>query len=367
MQGELYEEITGALVCTYGPFQVYTLMQSRSDDLIEETHEHYLIVLVDDQDEVVEAIWHYDSRVELPWVVYAVKQRLSLQMRIIEERIENLNQVSQPDNMAKIRANLDAFIASNRISKDYMQFLSAESMVERLQLQLDRLRVDNAHLAEALRQVEAMHLEGIHDVSGEANTEYERQMQRVNDGRRKAEAWLPYVGEGITNWHTILGPLVMQAGPFRVYQSMGQFGRFTSPPRVVTSESGWSWTNPQYMILFKDDRLGTFDIWRFPYRSVPCPLQVSRPARSWFAQLNDSINAATKAIEEESNPEETLPMREALVWRKRIYLTVYDAWVALGCPDAPDDNPDPTFDPTTAAGFGTFRSGKEPTGPDSQM
>ncbi len=46
-------------------------------DLITETDKHHLILLMNDQDEAVEAIWHYDSRVDLPRIVYAIKQRLS--------------------------------------------------------------------------------------------------------------------------------------------------------------------------------------------------------------------------------------------------------------------------------------------------
>ena len=70
--------------------------------------------------------------------------------------------------------------------------------------------------------------------------------------------------------------------------------------------------------------------------------------------LNPSENcskAAIKALDEASDPNESQRIRESLAWQRKIYLTVYDAWVALGCLDAPDDNPDPTFDPSSAMDF----------------
>jgi hypothetical protein len=362
MHDETFEEITGSLVRSYGPVQVYTLMQMRSDDLVEETDKHHLIVLVDEQEKVTAAIWHYDSRIDLPWIVYAIKRYLSIRTRMVDETAKSLEGMRQPENMAKIQANFDRAIAAHGWDKDPSTYLSAERFVERQQFGLDRLRTDRHNIAEALREVEAMHPEGIQNVTDEASAEHERQMQRINEGRRKAEAWRPYVGKGIRDYHSFLGPHVLHAGPFHVYQNMGVFGRLDLHSGIEF-EGG---SNVPYMILFEDETLGTFDIATMHFRYVPDPLQVCRPARSWFAQLSHSIDAATKAIEEASNPEETQHIREALIWRKRIYLAVYDAWVALGCPGAPDDNPDPTFDPTTAAGFGTFRSGIEPSRSDSQ-
>ena len=56
MRNEVYEDITGSLIHTYGSFQVYTLMESVRKGWIAETDEHHLIVLGDDQDEVIQAI-----------------------------------------------------------------------------------------------------------------------------------------------------------------------------------------------------------------------------------------------------------------------------------------------------------------------
>ena len=52
-------------------------MESVDENHIAETDEHHLIVLVDDQDEVKAAIWHYDSRIDLPWIVYAISRYLT--------------------------------------------------------------------------------------------------------------------------------------------------------------------------------------------------------------------------------------------------------------------------------------------------
>src|SRR5690242_12525756 len=103
MHNRHYEDITGSLVRTYGPFRVYRLMEmaGRDLDLIAETDKHHLIVLVNNQDEAVEAVWHYDPRVDLPWIVYAVKQRLGIYekmiARIAGEQAQFMDLISQPE------------------------------------------------------------------------------------------------------------------------------------------------------------------------------------------------------------------------------------------------------------------------------
>ena len=246
------------------------------------------------------------------------------------------------------QVHFDKLIAENDWAKNAARRLAAENMVSHEQYKLDQLQADYDNFAEALRKVEMIRLEGIQDVSDEANTEREQQELRIAEGRRKAEIWPPYVGKGIIDYHCFLGASVLQAGPFHVYQNMGKIERLS----LLSGSDFARGFNVPYMILFEDDIFGTFDIGDMYYRYVPGPLQVCRPTRSWFSQLNGFINAAIKALIEASHPDEAQRLQESLMWSKKLYLKVYNAWVALDCPDAPTDDPDPVFDPSTAAVFG---------------
>lgn len=349
MHDERFEEITGSLVRTYGPIQVYRLMEEVDEDRIAETDEHHLIVLVDEQDKVKGAIWHYDSRVDLPWITCAIRRYLSIRELTIGKQRKLLSMLRQPEQMAMSQAHFDKLISENDWAKKAAQRLTAENMASHEQYELDILQGDGESFVEALGEVETMYSDGIRNVSDEVNAEYEHQEQRIAIGRRKAEAWLPYVGNGILDYHPILGRPVLQSGPFHIYQSIGRFDRL----RLHSGVDFVGGMNVPYVILFEDDTLGTFDIGDMYYRYVPGPLQVCRPARSWFAQLSGSIKRAIKALDEASNPDDAQRVRESLAWQRKIYLTVYEAWVALGCPDAPTDNPDPVYDPSTAAVFDT--------------
>ncbi len=180
-------------------------------------------------------------------------------------------------------------------------------------------------------------------------------MQRIEEGRRVATSWWKhvdkYVDKGI-NSHSILGPSVRQVGPFHIYQSLGEYGRLDALPSVHVTESSISWTPPpHYMILFEDETLGIFDIWPTPSHYVPGAFQICRPARNWFYLWNEAIVAARTVLSEASDTDELARVRESLAWLERLYIKVYDAWVALNCPDAPTNNPDPTFDPSSAVDF----------------
>jgi hypothetical protein len=233
-------------------------------------------------------------------------------------------------------------------------------MVHGRQNSLDRRRAHNQYIAQALRDLEAAHHKGVPDVSSQANAEYERRMQRIEQGRVIAARWWAYadtyVDKGI-NWHSNIGLPGTQAGPFHVYQSLGEYGRLNSLPSVHITESSISWTNPACMILFEDETLGIFDLWPTAYRYVPGASHICRPARSWFCLWGQAIVAARIALSEAAYLDELARIRESLAWLERIYLRVYDAWVELGCPDAPDDITDPVFDLSTAAVFGVDRTG----------
>jgi hypothetical protein len=347
MHDEKFEEITGSLARTYGPIQVYKLMEEVDEDHIAETDKHHLIALMDEQDGVKAAVWHYDSRVDLPWIVCTIRRYLSVRQRMIDKQTEDLKRMRQPEYMAISQAYFDKLIAENDWAKKAAHRLTAENTVSHAQYELDALQADYDNFAEALRDVEMIYPKGIPNVSDDVNTEREQQELRIAEGRHKAETWRSYVGKGIIDYHRFLGAPVLQAGPFHVYQNMGKIER----PRLLSGSDFASGFNVPYMILFEDDALGTFDIGDMYYRYVPGPLQVCRPARSWFAQLSGSIKAAIKALDEASDPDESQRIRESLAWQRKIYLTVYDAWVALGCPDVPDDSSDLAFDPSTAVVF----------------
>ncbi len=347
MRNESLEEVAGSLVCTYGPFQVYRLMVWEGEDTIAESCDYHLIVLVDDHDEMIEAVWHYDARVDLPWVAYAIKHYLSLREQIIDDEAQRLERMRQPEHMARLQEWFEAQIALLGLSKETASYLSAERMLARHQYRVDWLQSLHSQMAAALHDVEAKSLEPIRDVSGEARAEYEQLMRHIAEGRRKAETWRPYIAQGIHDYHPFLGSPVLQAGPFHVYQNLGTFEK----PSLHSGADFDSGANVPYMILFEDDTLGTFDIGRMSYRYVPGPLQICRPTCSWFAQMSDAVDTVLKAMSGAKDPLEMHSMQTALRWRQQVYHVVYDAWETLGCLTAPDDNPDPVFDPTTAAGF----------------
>lgn len=352
MRHESLEEVAGSLVCTYGPFQVYRLMVWKNEDTITESCDYHLIVLVDDHDEMIEAIWHYDARVDLPWIAYAVKRYLSLREQMIDDEAQRLERMRQPEHMARLQEWFEAQIALRGLSKEKAPYLSAESMLARHQHRVDWLQSLHNQMAAALHDVEATSPEPIHDVSGEARAEYEQLMRRIAEGRRRAEQWRPYVAQGIHDYHPFLGSHVLQAGPFHVYQDLGKIEK----PSLHSGADFDSGANVPYMILFEDDTLGTFDIGGMRYRYVPSPLQVCRPTRSWFAHMSNAIDAVLKAMSEAKDPIELHSMQAALRWRQQVYHVVYDAWETLSCLTAPDDNPDPVYDPTTTAGFRAIRA-----------
>ena len=154
----------------------------------------------------------------------------------------------------------------------------------------------------------------------------------------------------------ILGELVLQAGPFQVFEDFGFYTLNSILLTPLRQKEDGTWINLTYRIYYQDeaqqndaipyDGPGRRDMGSLTSLDTPTTAQICRAIKRVLTKIWSSEPADYDKIYEM----QLVELLEAGQYDAEDK-PIYDAWVALDCPDAPDDNHDPTFDPSSAVDF----------------
>ena len=182
-----------------------------------------------------------------------------------------------------------------------------------------------------------------------------RSFRDVGDGPKSHVMWriepkLPPVST------PILGELVLQAGPFQVFEDFGFYTLNSVLLTPLRQKEDGTWVNPTYRVYYQDeaqqnnaipyDGPGRRDMGSLTSLDTPTTAQICRAIKRVLTKIWSTEPADYDKIYEI----QLLELLEAGQYNAE-EKPIYDAWVALGCPDAPDDNSDPTFDPSYGSGL----------------
>lgn len=350
----MYQRIIEPLVRSYGVFRVRQLileMEGREPRTLEVCR----LTLADELDQEIPLKTIHNSRIDLPWIVYAVKEYLddlaSYMRQLDNEHYEN----ADPERLAEGLRRL------SEISDERWAQLIAREVLTPHPRQRELMGIYHQRTSEALRELSASSPEGISDALGQTrakNPELDRAIR--GDAQHRLGFWRHEL-ELPRRFTRISGKQVLRAGPFQVFEEFGYYDRTDVRLAALQQRDDGTWVNATYSVIFKGGPFGDVGIGMFISLSAPGAAQLCEPVRGWLAEKRAhqawnrewradyrrtvrevDLEAYQALVEEEEENEQYQPDEE--------YQAVYNAWIALGCTDTPmPDNPDSAFDPNKEA------------------
>jgi hypothetical protein len=367
-------QIIELLVNSYGQFRVRQLVL-QIDDRKPLTLEVCELTLADgesDESQEIPLKIVHNSRTDLSWIVYAIEEYLGDldYMRIDFDRgkdwrqdngLEEIDSIHQwGDDVTDLR--WAAMIASERI-------LTHPRVRELMDVYYQQV-------SEALEDLRASHPEGIPDllegVRGKEDArpqlwELPRFLQEKSQDTPKPchiirldRSFIRGVGDGPEShvmWQIepqlppistpILGEMVLQAGPFQVFEDFGFYYLKTIHLTPLRQKEDGTWVNPTYRIFYQDeaqqndanpgDGPRRRDLGSLISLDTPTAAHICRAIKRVLTKIWSSAPEDCDKIYE-MQLLELLEAGQCDAEDKPIY----DAWVALGCLNAPADDSDPS-------------------------
>lgn len=365
----MYQQIVEPLIGTYGSFHVRQLILEM-DGREPRTLEVCRLTLADDPDQEVPLKTIHNSRIDLPWIVYAVEEYLDDLQTYMRQLDNEHYEDADPERLTEGLRHL------SEMSDERWAQLIARAVLTPHPRQRELMGIYHQRASEALRELRASHPEGISDKLREArlkNPELDHAFW--GDTQHRLGFWRHEL-ELPRRFTRIVGERVLQAGQFQVFEELGYYDRTDVRLAALQQRDDGTWVNATFRLIFKKD-LSLRDIFAaarmldekyqgdtlkevviglFTDLHVPGVAQLCEPIRAWLAEKradqvwNREWMANYMRTMQEQDPE----TYEALVEAEgedvpdapdEEYQAVYDAWAALGCTDAPDDNADPVSDP----------------------
>lgn|GEM_PF-1334690 len=351
---------------SYGRFRVRQLVL-QIDDRKPLTLEVCELTLADGKGQEIPLKIVHNSRTDLSWITYAIEEylgdldymRISFDRNQLQDDVEEIDNIPQWGN-DRTDMQWAAIIAYGQISRH-----------PRLRELMD---VYYEQVSEALQDLRASHPEGIPDllegVRGKEAarpqlwelprflqekshdmpkpwyiTRLHRSFRDVGDGPKSHVMWriepkLPPVST------PILGELVLQAGPFQVFEDFGFYTLNSILLTPLRQKEDGPWVNPTYRIFYQDEAQqndtppgagpGRRDMGSLTSLDTPTTAQICRAVKRVLTKIWSSAPVDYDKIYEM----QLLELLEAGQYDAE-EKPVYDAWAALGCLDASTDNPDP--------------------------
>lgn len=348
----MYQRIVEPLIRSYGPFRVRQLileMEGRAPRTLEVCR----LTLADEPDQEVPLKTIHNSRIDLPWIVYAGEEYLddltSYMRQLDSERYEN----ADPERLAEGLRRL------SEVSDEQWAKLIARGYLTSHPRQRELMGIYHRRASEALDELRTSHPEGIPNVLEQIRAE-RPELDRVRGDAQHRLGFLRHEMELPRRFTTIWGEQVLQAGPFQVFEELGFYDRTDIRLAALQQRDDGIWVNATYHITFKGGPFGDIGIGMFINLSAPEVAQLCEPVRAWLAEkrAHQAWNREWRAdyirtvrlvdpeayqalVEEEEENEQYQPDEE--------YQAVYNAWIALGCTDDIPDNPDSAFHPNKEA------------------
>jgi hypothetical protein len=374
-------QIIEPLVNSYGPFRVRQLVL-QVDDRKPLTLEVCELTLADGQGQEIPLKIVHNSRTDLSWIVYAIEVYLGDldYMRIEFDRGKDWRQ----DNGLEEIDNIQQW--GDDVTDMQWAAMIARQHILTHPRQRELMDVYYEQVSEALQALRASHPEGIPDllegVRGKEAArpqlwELPRFLQEKSQGMPKPWHIIRLdrsfsfrdVGVGPKSHITwriepelppvstpILGEMVLQAGPFQVFEDFGNYALKTIHLTPLRQKEDGTWVNPTYRIFYQDEAqqnealLGDGprrrDLGSLTSLDTPTAAQICRAIKRVLTNIWSSAPEDYDKIYEM----QLLELLEAGRYDAEDK-PIYDAWVALGCLNAPTDDSAPTFDPSTAEDF----------------
>lgn len=376
--------IVEPLVCSYGAFRVRQLILE-IDGRESRTLEVCRLTLADDPEREVPLKTVDNLRTDLPWIVYAVEEYLDNLTRYIRQLDNERYEHADPERLAEALRQLST------TSDEEWARLIAQGVLMPHPRQRELMGIIHRRVSAALRDVKASHSEGIPAIIEGMSVQHPELVGLLNPPRQstlislvsrlkslifrlfsarrrrtqyQADARPPSLHQGrdpqeVRNiWRSqlggplykpLLGELVLQAGPFRMFEELGFYTLsdvFLYPLPLEQREEGTS-VDARYTIYFQSDGfdesvVGSLTLADAPGASDVCEAvrrwitdrresneEESRWNREWKMQerhgLKQEVDSQTYAMLEQEN--------ETLEDHDEMYQSVYGAWLALGCSD----------------------------------
>lgn len=366
----MHQRIVEPLIRTFGSFHIRQLILEM-DGREPRTLEVCRLTLADDPYQEVPLKTIHNSRIDLPWIVFAVDEYLDNLMSYMSQLDNERYEDADPERLAEGLRHL------SEMSDERWAQLIAQEILTPHPRQRELMGVYHQRASEALRELRASHPEGISDKLREArlkNPELDHAFW--GDAQHRLGFWRHEL-ELPRRFTRIVGERVLQAGQFQVFEQLGYYDRTDVRLAALQQRDDGTWVNATYQITFKRDvsphdpfaapdewfQANTSDevgIGLFTDLRMPGVAEICEPIRAWLAEKREwqardrEWMANYMRTMQEQDPE----AYEALVEAEgedvpdapdEEYQAVYDAWAALGCTDAPDDNADPVSDPRKEA------------------
>lgn len=381
----MYQRIVEPLIRTYGAFRVRQLileMEGREPRTLEVCR----LTLADDLNQEAPLKTIHNSRTDLPWVVYAVEEYLdnlkSYMRQLDNERYEDVDQEKLAEGLRRL----------SEVSDEQWAQAIARQVLTPHPRQRDLIGIFHRRASEALQELKASNPEGIPDILETFRAENNELDQAfMGDAQNRLGFWRSQL-ERPQRFTPILGEQVLQVGTFYVFEDFGYYAPTDVHLTPLQQREDGTWVNTKYMLYFQSSvsledmftdveaRDAVFEeiesrryaIGGFTSLNVPEVAQLCEPVSRWLAEKRENHKRNrdwlanykltlkqqldSQAYEALEQAYESLEAEEDESERyDEEYQEVYDAWVALGCIDAPTDNLHPAFDPTTAVVFGADR------------
>ncbi len=326
------------------------------------------LTLADDPDQEIPLKTIHNSRIDLPWIVYAVEEYLDNLTAYISQLDSEHHRNVDPERLAERLRRL------SEVSDERWAQLIAQEILTPHPRQRELMGIYHRRASAALHELRTSHPEGIPDVLEQVRAE-KPELDRIRgDAQHKLGFWRHELGLP-RRFTRIVGEKVLQAEPFQVFEELGYYDRTDVRLAALQQRDDGVWVNATYRITFKrdvslrdlftddrtldegfqDDTFGEVDIGLFTALSMPEVAQMCEPIRAWLAEKradqawNREWNANYRREMREKYPEayEELAEEEeedAPFQPDEEYQAVYDAWLALGCHDTHDDEANPAID-----------------------
>lgn len=329
------------LIRTYGAFRVRQLILE-----IEGREPHTLdvcrLTLASDDAQEVPLKTIHNTRIDLSWVVYAVREYqydLRHLIRSFDEiQFETLDPVKLAESLHRL----------SDVSDDQWAKMIAREHLTAHPRQRELMDVYCQQTSEALRDLHAIYPESVADRLDEFRTN-NQELDRVirTNTKQRRQLWGDQI-QRLRPFERILGRQVFESGPFHVFEDFGCYTRTDVNLTPLQQREDSTWVNATYGTYFydgemsksgsQDDSFAKRALGLFTHVGAIGRDQVCEAVDRWLAEERKAHQrnrewAANymRTMKQESGDETFEIVGEESDQFDEEYQAIYMAWIALGC------------------------------------
>lgn len=348
------------LIRTYGAFRVRQLIME-IEGREPRTLDVCRLTMVDENDQEMPLKTIHNSRIDdLGWIAYAVEEYLD-DLKHYMQSLDRSRQNREKGNLEghDVEKLAEALRRLSEVSDERWARLIARERLTPHPRQRELLDIYHQRASKALGDLKTRHPEGVADQLKDVFAMTQVFDETIHgDTQDRLKTRLDDLRHVFAR---ILGDLVLQAGPFQVFEDFGYYVRTDVHITPFQQREDGKWVNATYTIFYQDDTMRNSEfqndgfnklgIGSFTDLNLPEVADICGPISRWLAEKRKSHErnrewhreyayALKPRIDDETF--EAL-LEEAQQYdgesRDEEYHAVYDAWAALGCGNAPEEPP----------------------------